>query len=517
MSTIHLWDNSWHVSEPTGEQKDSFGRKAIELNKCCDSKSIKAKALRPLSQTTIGKLMEDEGNEVIVWPNSFNEGYEELKDQFIFNITEKADETINSITTNNVVGFIGIGSDGKGKSKVDIHIHSRFSPDKPNNKGKVNDNFLYYMLEKTMSINQFNWDTSSSKDGPQVFDFLLFFFPKLLKEAMSQGMYKKYVYHEYNDANIRGVIDVNRHIRLNIPVNGKIAYRTREFCYDNPVTQLIRHTIEFIRRKSFGKSILHNDPDTEGYVQQIIQATPTYQAQQRQAVINDNLRPVIHPYYTKYTALQKLCLRILRYEKLSYGEANDNKIHGILIDAAWLWEEYIGVVLSQGTDIKHYTRKNSHYHLFKDEAGSFQKIIPDYYDGDSIVADAKYIPLNRSRELDAEKAAPIYYKTIMYMYRFETSNGFLFHPVSKVKEDEETDEIVAVGEESIVENDYTIEGRSDRHLYKVGLVVSDEANKDSENKRNNNNFNTWMEYRNAMKDREDAFRERVVKLININP
>ena len=508
MSTIHLWDNSWHVSEPTGEQKDSFGRKAIELNKCCDSKSIKAKALRSLSQTTIGKLMEDEGNEVIVWPNSFNEGYEELKDQLIFNITEKANETINSITTNNVVGFIGLGSNGKGKSKVDIRIHSRFAS------SEKDDYFLYYMLEKTMSINQFNWDTSSSKDGPQVIDFLLFFFPKLLKEALSQGMYKKYVYHEYNDANIRGVIDVNRHIRLNIPANGKIAYRTREFCYDNPVTQLIRHTIEFIRRKSFGKSILHNDPDTEGYVQQIIQATPTYQAQQRQAVINENLRPVIHPYYTKYTALQKLCLRILRYEKLSYGEANDNKIHGILIDAAWLWEEYIGVVLSQGTDIKHYTRKNSHYHLFKDDGGSFQKIIPDYYDGGSIVADAKYIPLNRSRELDAGRAAPIYYKTIMYMFRFETSKGFLFHPVSKKKEDEETDEIVAEDVEQYVCSDYMIEGNSDRHLYKVGLVVSDDTNKDSGNKRNNNN--TWMEYRNAMKDRENAFRERVVELIN-NP
>ena len=264
-SSIHLWDNSWHVSEPAEGQKDSFGREAIGLGEC-----IKAKTLRPLSQTTIGKLMEEEGNEVFVWPNSLNEGYEELKDQFVFNITEKADETINSITTNNVVGFIGIGSDGKGKSKVDIRIHSRFSST------EKNDYFLYYMLEKTMSINQFNWDTSSSKDGPQVFDFLLFFFPKLLKEAMSQGMYKKYVYHEYNDANIRGVIDVNRHIRLNIPANGKIAYRTREFSYDNPVTQLIRHTIEFIRRKSFGKSVLHNDPDTEGYVQQIIQATPTF-------------------------------------------------------------------------------------------------------------------------------------------------------------------------------------------------------------------------------------------------
>lgn len=470
MSIVHLWDNSWHVSEPTGEQKDSFGRKAIELGKCRDLKSIKAKALRPLSQTTIGKLMEDEGNEVIVWPNSFNEGYEELKDQLIFNITEKANETINSITTNNVVGFIGLGSNGKGKSKVDIRIHSRFAS------SEKDDYFLYYMLEKTMSINQFNWDTSSSKDGPQVFDFLLFFFPKLLKEAMSQGMYKKYVYHEYNDANIRGVIDVNRHIRLNIPANGKIAYRTREFCYDNPVTQLIRHTIEFIRRKSFGKSILHNAPDTEGYVQQIIQATPTYQAQQRQAVINENLRPVIHPYYTKYTALQKLCLRILRYEKLSYGEANDNKIHGILIDAAWLWEEYVGRVLSEkGTGLAHYTR-SSRFHLLQTKDDKhFQQVIPDYYDKErKLVADAKYIPLHRYDHLDADRAAAVYYKTIMYMYRFDTKVGFLFHPCSQedaniVKTNEELSHLKV--ENDTITTSYQIEDREGCWLHEVGMII----------------------------------------------
>ena len=79
--------------------------------------------------------------------------------------------------------------------------------------------------------------------------------------------------------------------------------------------------------------------------------------------------------------LRELKARILG---LSYGAANDNKIHGLLIDAAWLWEEYIGLVLSEETGIKHYTRKNSHFHLFKDEEGSFQKIIPDYYDGDTI-------------------------------------------------------------------------------------------------------------------------------------
>ncbi len=508
MSTIHLKDNTWHVVDSASDdsRRDQYGRKPKKL----DLGRGNSENLRALSSSTIGELMKSEGGELLVWPNSFNEGYEGLKDQYIFRITEKDGKGIDSITTGNVVGFIGKGPEKRG---TNIRIHSRFSSiDKD---GKDDDFFLYYMLEKVLAINMFSFTSSAGSNAPQVFDFLLFFFPKLLKEAMSQGMYKKYVYHEYNDANVRGVIDINRHIRRNIPANGKIAYRTREFSYDNPVTQLIRHTIEFIRRKPFGKAVLHNDPDTEGYVQQIIQATPSFQPRQMQSVINENLRPVAHPYYTKYAALQKLCLRILRHEKLSYGE-NGDKIHGVLIDAAWLWEEYVAKVLAEkGSMLKHYTRKNSPYRLFLKGNKQFQPIIPDYFDEENkIVADAKYIPLIKD-ELSAEKAAPVYYKTIMYMYRFNANKGFLFHPVSK-KMDEETGEIVAVDDRPYVDNDYTIKGRPDCHLYKLGLVVADNVTQktvgDKAEKKTKLD-DAWKKFRDTMNDREEKFVTGVNDLI----
>ena len=462
---IHLWDNSWHVPQPDDNMKDSFGRKPCELKKQNNNDD---KVFKEFSSYTIGELMKLEGNAVLVWPYSFQEGNEEFKDQYIFRVSQRDGNKIDSITTNNVVGFIG-------KEKTDIRIHSRFSSDKPDKKGNVNDFFLYHMLGKVMAINMFDLPTSSGTD--MAFDFLLFFFPKLLKEAMSQGMYKKYVYHEYNDANVRGVIDINRHIRYNIPANGRIAYRTREFSYDNPMTQLIRHTIEFIRRKPLGKTVLHNDADTEAYVQQIIQATPTFVSRQQQAIINDNLRPMVHPYYTKYAALQKLCLRILRHEKLSYGQAND-KIHGILIDAAWLWEEYVAKVLSESNSgLKHYTR-NSRYYLFKTATGkAFQQIIPDYYDGDKIVADAKYIPLHRYDHLDAERASAVYYKTIMYMYRFHTEKGYLFHPCSlsdieeMQKNPQNFEHLIIDEDEQTVSCKYDIIDRENCHLHEVGMIV----------------------------------------------
>lgn len=409
--------------------------------------------LRYLSSHPLQSIKNDKGSNLLVFPHSFKETKDEIRDMAILHLAEKDGEP-ESISTGNLVGFIGY-------KHVDIHIHSRFSS--INEQTGTNDYFLYYMLSKVMNINLFNLDTSSSRED-SIFDFLLFFFPQLLKEALAQGMYKKYVYHEYNDANIRGVININRHIRLNIPANGHITYRTREFCYDNPMTQLIRHTIEFIRRKPLGKAVLHNDAETETCVQQIIQATPTFVSQQRQTVINENLRPIVHPYFTKYAALQQLCLRILRHEKISYGQAND-QIHGLLIDAAWLWEEYIARILSEHTTFRHYTRSNSFHLLQKANGQAFQSVIPDYMDDSDKehvwVADAKYIPLHQHDHLDADRAAAVYYKTIMYMYRFNSNKGFLFHPIPQ--------------EEMCDDSDYTIIDTAGQ-LLEVGLTIpSDEV------------------------------------------
>lgn len=475
---IHLWDNSWHIQETNDSSRDRYGRKPLVV-KYRGATEI----LRHLSSFMISEIMKDEETDVLVWPQSFIKGYEAIKDQYIFQITEKDGKNIDSITTGNIVGFIG-------KDKTDIRIHSRFSTI-DEKKEEVNDFFLYYMLEKVMAVNLFDLKTKSSSDKDKVFDLLILFFPKLLKDALLQGLYKKYVYREYNDSNIRGVVDVNRHIRHNIPANGRIAYRTREFSYDNEVTQLIRHTIEFIRRKPMAKQILHNDPDTESFVQQIVQATSTFQAQKRQVIINLNLRPVLHPYYTKYAALQNLCLRILRYDKLSYEAANDKKIHGLLIDAAWLWEEYIAQVLSEGTNLKHYTRNNSNFHLFED-GKPFQRIIPDYYDeANGVVADAKYMPLHLYDHLDVERATGVYYKTVMYMYRFNTKKGFLFYPYHNEEEDDERKNV----------SEYQIEDRTDCHLYEIGLEI-DEAATD------------YTVYRDNMAKNEEKFANRVNNYIN---
>jgi 5-methylcytosine-specific restriction endonuclease McrBC regulatory subunit McrC len=245
------------------------------------------------------------------------------------------------------------------------------------------------MLEKVFNVHVFNMEHGKSDDD--IFDFALYLFPHYLKRAIKQGLFKQYRKREYNDANVRGAIDVTRHIRYNTPFNGCVAYRTSEYCYDNPVTQLIRHTIEYIRSSKWGKGVLTCDKDMRDAIRTIDDITPSYQTSNRQRVINQNLKPIKHPFYTEYTLLQSLCLQILLHKRVKYGKLED-KIYGILFDCAWLWEEYLATILCEKGFVHAVKGEKNGFQLYK---GGNQRF-PDFYslDNGGIVLDAKYKRLN---------------------------------------------------------------------------------------------------------------------------
>lgn len=352
-------------------------------------------SLSRIANTPISLLQESK--ELIVVTGNLNG----IKDNYVFSYSEHD----KSLSTGNVMGFIGFGDD-------ELKIRSRFDEGQ-------GDYLLHYMLMRVCCPNIVNLNHSTNNDS--AFDLLMFLFPKMLSEAMKQGLFKEYKRFQHNDSKVRGTIDVNRHIRNNIPFAGAVAYNTREFSYDNNITQLIRHTIEYIKAKPLGYGILEH---VTAEIRMIMDNTPTYTIQNRRKVINENQRPLHHPYFTKYTMLQKLCLQILRYDGLKYG-MDKNKVHGILFDGAWLWEEYVAAVIMDKYD--HYTKDNSHFYLFKNNV---QRIIPDYISKDeTIVADAKYIPLDENGlSQNEERACAIYYKTVMYMMRWNCHCGLLFYP-----------------------------------------------------------------------------------------
>lgn len=394
--------------------------------------------LRVIADVEISNISLEDYPNLLVFPDSFSSYDRDFGKKVICSIADEG----RKLCTNSMVGFIG-------RNNTHLSIHSRFADN-----GKE-DFFLHYMLQKVAKINLFNLQHTMDEDS--VFDFLLYLFPLYLKNAISQGVYRQYITHKYNDANVRGVIDVSRHIKYNEPFNSAVAYTTREYSYDNHITQLIRHTIEFIS-KNGSDDILNIDEDTKQAVAQIIGATPSYLSNELQSIINKNLTPIAHPYYNEYAPLQRLCLQILRHEELKYGQEED-EVYGVLIDAAWLWEEYLATILEG--KYNHYLKDTGkRFYLFKPKK---QQIIPDYLSLDKkIVADAKYIPLNEKIwfKEDSASATAIYYKTITYMYRFCSKEGYLFYP-------HPDEEVSPIKDEIITE----IEGENGGSITKLGLRI----------------------------------------------
>ncbi len=339
----------------------------------CDSFSAEQWEIlkKSISHRTVEELCNNHPN-LLVFPQCIKNIDEDLGEQTICDIMD------DKISTNNLVGFIGVRDADSGKH-VELSIRSRFQ------QNGHEDFFLHYMLEKAFKVHVFNMEHGKSNDD--VFDFALYLFPQYLKRAIKQGLFKQYRTREYNDANVRGVIDVTRHIRLNTPFNGRIAYRTREFQYDNSITQLIRHTIEYIRTHKWAGNILKQDKVMCDCVRTIYDITPSYKANDRQKVISQNLKPIHHPYFTEYTLLQRLCLQILRHNSIKYG-VSDDKIHGILFDCAWLWEEYLATIIPQ--DYTHGVRSKQNGYKFYIGESDHQRY-PDFFSTNKrIVLDAKY-------------------------------------------------------------------------------------------------------------------------------
>ena len=377
-------------------QDNNYQGKVCSLHDVADLLSIGNKSIRQLC---------DENEHLLVFPLSIDDTDDRIGDSTIIDIYAE-NENFVRIKSGNIMGFVG-------RKNQQLKIYSRFDNQK-------HDFFLHYMLQKVFSFNIFNLDFTSSEDN--VFEFLVYMFPAMLKIAMRQGVYKEYRRFRHNDANVRGTIDISRHIRENIPFRGTVAYNTREFSFDNSITELIRHTIEYIKTIPSGDIILSSDKTVEDCIKKIVSYTHSYNHTERIKIIQDNLLPCNHPFYKEYTALQKLCVQILRQEEIKYG-TDDDRIYGILFDGAWLWEEYLNTLLCEKGFI-HPENKLGTGAIYLFEHGGQR--FPDFWKQD-IVLDAKYkkLAINGNR-LDISRDDV--HQIIAYMYRLKASKGGIVCP-----------------------------------------------------------------------------------------
>ncbi|BCU51277.1 3-isopropylmalate dehydrogenase [Staphylococcus auricularis] len=372
--------------------KDNSFRASHEFNEI-------PKIISSILNKTVSELKD---TDVFVFPNSLKEMEGMTKDQMILNIVNQ------SYHSGNIMGFLGFGEEH-------LIIESRFSEG-------PHDYFFQYLIENVLKIPYvIDLNTIIDKEN-KIISLFIFIFPYYLRKAMRKGLFKQYVRNEYNNQSVKGTIDIPRHIKKNTPFVGNIAYSLREFSYDNDMLQLIRHTIEFIKKRKEGTRVLST---VRNEVKKVYEVTQSYNHMDRNKVIMLNQqRPIRHAYYKEYRELQKLCLTILQRHK-HYMGTGPEKINGILFDGAWLWEEYIDTLVNDAF----YHPKNKGgtgaQKLFsRDEGQKVGLIYPDFISRNQehpIIGDAKYKPVQNIRNKD-------YLQILAYMFRFDAKIGCYFYP-----------------------------------------------------------------------------------------
>lgn len=354
-----------------------------------------------LSQALLDRTLDNLSIEdsIFIFPNDLMNSPDLDKDQKIL-------ETVNQeIKTGNVIGFLGCGQER-------LTISSRFSD-------KYNDHFLHCLLQKVLNINLTSLDVGLSLED-KLYQLLIYLFPKYLQAALRKGLYKEYQRFFHNDSHVKGVLDVGNHLKKNLPFTGSIAYTTREFTYDNPLMQLIRHTIEYIKnQKSFGVLL---DSNRENMTE-ITRATPAYKLADRAKIIRMNkIKPIRHAYFREYRKLQELCLMILSREKHGLGPQSQ-RVHGILFDVSWLWEEYVYTLLPKDFIHPRNKDKTDGISVFSNRE---RKVFPDFYHKElKIVLDAKYKKLEfTEKRINREDL----FQLISYSYILKSEKAGLIFP-----------------------------------------------------------------------------------------
>lgn len=409
MFNIKLHDNNYSgekISLPVSEPEKI---KVIEV-------------LKTISNVPPAKLAKDG---FIVFPRS-NAAEFDLADRDKIISVQDLESDNPVIKTGNIMGFFTVND------TVQIEIHSRFD-----DSGK--QYFLHYMLSKVCNIAPTKELIEATSKNP-IHNFAVYLFPAFLKRALDQGLFRTYVTREYNDSNIRGHINFPRHIKQNMPFNGKIAYRTREFSSNNPLTHLIRHTIEFIAENNNLHSILAGNARSD--VAAVRAYTENYRRSERAIIIAKNSRSITSPFYSEYENLRKLCLMILNRERHSYT-SNETQINGILFDGASLWEDYLATLLAPKGFLHPKNRERlGGIRMFDNSNTSedpemnfdnfdknYRKIYPDFYkenkdnnSQDGFILDAKY------KHLQNGVGREDLFQVVTYMHTMKIDKGGFIYP-----------------------------------------------------------------------------------------
>lgn len=248
--------------------------------------------------------------------------------------------------------------------------------------------FLQLMLEKTLGLKTKIFDKMKfSGDADTIFDLLLMMiFIAQLKTALRKGIFRQYRRFEYNDFKVHGAIDIARHMDLNPLENGKIASSAREYTALNSVNMLLLRAFDIMKHKypNVVKNLLGQEHEVKKTLLSLAQTNPLYQTAKTSWLLKETGHKIVHPVYRSYEQLRQTSRLIIRRMGLNSFGSKGNKVMGILVDMAALWEDFLQEDIFKSLDAK--PQKETSI------LGGNRTIRPDFFIEKPmrVVADAKY-------------------------------------------------------------------------------------------------------------------------------
>jgi len=326
---ITLQDNETYKLDSVGEDIKIYNKENIEVS------TISGDGRKNLEDLcSINKLIKK--YKAITIPHR-----EDFKNDRIIEIKD------NELYTKNWVGVLQSPISGESGASLRLEIKSRFD-------NTEKHYFLLYLLCSVSGFYTFNMNVDGNEESNYLIILIIIYINALI-DAYNEGIYKEYVSRRYNDYNFRGTIDINRHLKLNTPFMGKTAYSVREYTYDTEILCLIRQVIDYIKYEYSDiwegyrrdKSILNE------IVEVIENATPSFRPNNNYAEAIKCNKEITHPLYQNYENLRKLALMILNESGQNMFDNLITESFSVLIDMAWLWEEFVAEKLLKDFNYTH--------------------------------------------------------------------------------------------------------------------------------------------------------------------
>ena len=304
-------------------------------------------------------------------------------------------------------------------------------------------------------------------------------------KADKYGLPRHTIKRVHQGMQIRGHLNVRKSI-LPLFTKNEVVSEYREKEVDDTIGRIVYKAYDILADKKTGMTNLPQQVQDS-----INDLSSRYHGQQIKVTEQEYKKIQYKSIYQSWKPLVDFSWQIIKNKGYNPEQSVEENGYALFFDMAEIWELYLARVLRDQFD---HCTSSSNIKLFENEDNKgFQTVIPDYlakgWDDNKAdaVADAKYMKLAEKEHLSGEQLYSVYYKTIMYMYRFNSKKGFIFYPLKDSS--------------TIASKVFQIKGELGGTLTTIGLRIPSETN-------------DFESFRKEMQEAEADFRKQIFNMLS---